>query len=164
METLKDEDLEEWLQRPDPTPPGNAGAIEAHVRVLVCHQTENEIDMPSDQTNNEIHIPSDQTKNETHKPKYTVSQKCYHVARSSFDAIEEHLRLPVQTLPTMSSMWGVQSSEFVTDINAAGRETMCLGEYITEDPEVLETCWPFFPLVLCPTSNDSLLGCCKTSQ
>ncbi|KAG6354180.1 hypothetical protein INS49_004784 [Diaporthe citri] len=115
METLKDEDLEEWLQRPGPTPPGNAGALEAHVRVLVCHQTENEIDMPSDQTKNEIR-----------KPKCTVSQKCYHVARSSFDAIEEHLRLPVQTLPTMSSMWGVQSSEFVTDTNAAGRETMCL--------------------------------------
>lgn len=175
FEKLTDEDLDEWLQRPDPTPPGNAGALEAHVRVLVCHQTEkeirmpsdqtmNEIRMPSDQTENEIHMPSDQTKNKTNTPERTVLQKSYHVARSSFDAIEEHLRLPVQTLPTMSSMWGVQSSEFVIDTNVAGKETMCLGEYITGGPEVLETCSTLFPCVLCSTSNGSLLRCCKTSQ
>lgn len=105
-ERLTDEELEEWLQRPDPTPPGNAGALEAHVQVLVCHQTEND-----------------------------ASQKCYHMTRSSFEAVEEHLRLPVQTLPTMGSMWGVQSSEFITDTDAAGRETMCLDEFNTAGPE-----------------------------
>lgn len=123
METLNDEGVKEWLQRPDPVPPGNAGALEAHVRVLVCHQTENEI----------------------RTPKVMASQKCYHVSRSSFDAIEEHLRLPVQTLPTMGSMWGVQSSEFITDTNAAGNETMCLGEYITGGPGVSEMCWITLP-------------------
>lgn len=66
---------------------------------------------------------------------------CYHVTRSSFEAIEEHLRLPVQTLPTMGSMWGVQSSEFITDTNIAGNETMCLGECSTGGPGAPETYW-----------------------
>lgn len=141
MEKLKDEDLEEWLPRPDPVPPGNAGALEAHVRVLVCHETENQ----------------------THTAG-VASQKCYHVAKSSFDAIEEHLRLPVQTLPTMGSMWGVQSSEFITDTNAAGKETMCLGEYITGGPNIIDTCWPPIHSVLCSSTDDFVLGGRQTSQ
>lgn len=59
--------------------------LEAHVRVLVCHQTENEI----------------------RTPKVMTSETCYHVTRSSFEVIEEHLHLPVQTLPTTGNMWGV---------------------------------------------------------
>lgn len=96
--------------------------LETHVRVLVCHQTENEI----------------------RTPKVMTSQTCYHVTRSSFEAIEEHLRLPLQTLPTMGSMWGVQSSEFITDTNIAGNETMCLDECSTGGPGVSETCWITF--------------------
>lgn len=118
MEKLTDESLEEWLQRPDPTPPENAGEMEAHVRVLVCHQTENE----------------------NHTPGGVARQKWYHVARSSFDAIEEHLKLPIQTLPAMASMWGAQSSEFIADTNAREREMMCLGKHSTARWKELETC------------------------
>lgn len=143
METLTDESLEEWLQRPDPTQPKNAGEMEANVRVLVCHQTENE--------------------NQT--PDGVAWQKWYHVARSSFDAIEEHLNLPVQTLPTMASMWGAQSSEFIADSNALEREMMCLGKHRTARWKELETCClhPSSPACLCqiPMINS---GDCQISQ
>lgn len=104
-ELLTDETVQEWLQRQEYHLPRDVGPLDARIKILLCNETEN--------TAEESDVLS--------------RSKSVHMSRESFNAAEEHLHLPVHTLPTTNSIWGVQSSEFIVHTNKVGKEAIRLG-------------------------------------
>ncbi|KAJ4418230.1 hypothetical protein N0V82_005704 [Gnomoniopsis sp. IMI 355080] len=104
-ESLTDETVEEWLQRQESGVPSDVGPLDARIKILICDQTEHTAETPDALSRSDL----------------------FHMSRESFDVAEEHLRLPVNTLPTTNSIWGMQSSEFVVySTNKAGKAAVRL--------------------------------------
>jgi hypothetical protein len=105
VETWSDDTVHQWLQHKDPpaAPPvkRDIGDLQGTIRLLICHEDEVQMD--------------------DHK----TEQSRYFMSLDSFNAAEEHLDLPTQTLPNLGNRWGINSREFVDSGKEGG---MTLGE------------------------------------
>lgn len=112
-EDLQDKDVVEWLKGDRAPDRKKLGKREGHIRLLICHQREED-------------VKREVMNSKGHPVSVTEKGPCFYMSRESFEAAEEHLRLPDNTLPDLTNIWGIQTSQIVETKDSQGRRLFSL--------------------------------------